>query len=213
MSASRTDAARPQPVERFKPTTGFFLGWAGLVCAAVAVGYCLVSVHTVTGLRVSLGALFSAVVVWATQLRPRATVYPHHLVLKNSLRDTSVPLGAIEQVSVRESLHVYAGDARHVCIGIGEPIRAELKRRRRKQQSMLGSGRWHEFAEMAERAAPDQTAMSYTTFVVTRIEELVEQEKKELRGAAPGGVRRMWAWSVIGALAVTGLGFLATFLA
>ena len=32
---------------------------------------------------------------------------------------------------------------------------------------------------MAERAPTDERAMSYQTFVVTRLEELVEQAKKE----------------------------------
>ena len=48
-----------------------------------------------------------------------------------------------------------------------------------------------EFSEKAELAAPDQTAMSYQTFVVTRIEELVDQAKRELaaRGGTPAGRR------------------------
>jgi hypothetical protein len=212
MRAAHDGSGRPRPVERFKPTSGFLLGWTGLVCAAVAVVYCTFAVHTVTGLRVSLGALFAAVVVWLTQLRPRASVYPHHLVLQNFVRDTAIPLGAIQEVSVRQSLQVYAEDKKHVCIGIGEPVREELKRRRRKQQSMLGSSRWHEFADKAERAAPDQTAMSYATFVATRIEELVDEEKRSLRGSDPDKVNRAWAWPELAVLAVTGFAFVLSFL-
>jgi hypothetical protein len=212
MSAAPAESAHQDPVERFKPTNGMFVGWAGLACAAVAVVYCAGWVHTLTGLRVALGAVFFAIVVWVTQLRPRATVYPHHLVLKNALRDTSIPLAAIDEVSVRQTLRVFADDQRHVCIGIGVPVREELRRKRKNRPNLLGASRWGEFIERAERAAPDQTAMPYQTFVVTRIEELVEQEKKQAGDRPPRAVRRHWAWPEITALAVTGTGFLATLL-
>jgi len=58
-----------RPVERFRPTTGLFVGYAGLAVAAFAVVCVLVAVHTVTGLKVALGALFAAVVIWVSQLR------------------------------------------------------------------------------------------------------------------------------------------------
>lgn len=212
MSAAPAESAPSKPVERFKPTSGMFVGWAGLVCAAVAIVYCATSVHTVAGLRVALGALVFGIVVWVTQLRPRATAYRHHLVLKNVLRDTSIPLAAIDEVSVRQTLRVFAGDQRHVCVGIGVPVREELRRKRKNRAQLLGTSRWGEFAEKAERAAPDQTGMSYQTFVVTRIGELVEQEKKEHKVAEPGAVRRRWAWPEIAALAVAGVAFLASFL-
>lgn len=212
MSAAPTESAPSKPVERFKPTSGMFLGWAGVACAAVAIVYCALAVHTVTGLRIALGALVFGLVVWITQLRPRATAYPHHLVLKNVLRDTSIPLAAIDEVSVRQTLRVLAGDQRHVCIGIGVPVREELRQRRKNRSQMLGTSRWGEFIEQAERAAPDQTGMSYQTFVVTRIEELVEQEKKQPRSGPQRGVRRVWAWPEIAALAVTVVALLASFL-
>lgn len=212
MSAAGTASRRPGPVERFKPTSGMFSGWAGLVCAAVAVVYCAVGVHSVVGLRVGLGAAFAGIVVWVTQLRPRAVAYPDELLLKNSLRDTSIPLAAIDEVSVRQTLRVTVEDQQHVCIGIGQSAREELRRRRRNTQSLLGQSRWHEFAERADRAAPDQTAMSYQTFVVTRIEELVEQAKKERPDEPPGPVRRTWAWPELAGLAVTGVGFLLSLL-
>ena len=212
MATSHPGADRSRPVERFKPTSGMFIGWAGVVVMAVAVAWTAYAVHTVTGLRVALGAAFFGIVVWATQLRPRAAAYPHHLVLRNSVRDTAIPLRAIDEVAVGQSLHVVAGDKRHVCVGIGNPLRADLKARRRGQRSLLGESRWHEFAERAERAAPEQTAMTYQTFVVTRIEELVEAAKKAPAPEEPQQVTRTWAWPEVAGLVVTGAAFLATFL-
>jgi hypothetical protein len=212
MSTARATSTRPRPLERFKPTNGMFVGWAGLVCAAVAVVWCIVAVHSLAGLRVALGAAFFGLVVWATQLRPRAAAYPHRLVLKNPLRDTSIPFRAIDEVSVRQTLRVVAEGQRHDCIGIGNSVRDELRKSRKKHESLLGHSRWHEFAERAERAAPDQTAMPYQTFVVTRIEELVEQEKRTPSPGEPERVRKTWAWPEVVALAASALAFGVSFL-
>ena len=65
-----------QPVERFKPTGGQFWGTSAWSPRRLRVGYVVLDVHTVTGLQFALGAVFFGVVVWVTQLRPRATAYP-----------------------------------------------------------------------------------------------------------------------------------------
>ena len=183
MSPTPGTDARPRPVERFAPTSGQFLGWTGILIAAVAVGYPILAVHTVTGLRVALGAVVFAVVVWMTQLRPRATAYPRHLVLRNSVRDTHIPLHEVDEVAVRQSLQVFVGDQRHVCIGVGRSSRDRLKQLRRRSQQTVGASRFQEFKGKAEVAGLDERAVSYATFVETRIQELVEQARKERRDA------------------------------
>ncbi len=207
-------AAGPEPVERFKPTNGMFVGWLGLTLAAAAVLYCAASVHTVTGLRVGLAAVFGGTAVWMTQLRPRATAYPHHLMLRNAVRDTAIPLAAIEEVSVRQTLRVYTDDRRYHCIGIGTSMRELLGVRRRTAPSLLGEGRLLEFSRKHQRASSAETGMAYETFVVNRIGELVEraQQAQQAQQAAPGPVRRTWAWPELGLLAASGLVFALTFL-
>ncbi len=207
-----------RPVERFKPTTGSFVGYAGLLAAAFAVGYCALYVHSVVGLRIGLAASFAAAVVWVSQLRPRVTAYPHALHLKGSLRDAHVPYVLIDEVALGQTLNIWVGERRFVCIGIGLSLGTDLRQRAKKQRqgSMLGSSRAHQFSEKADMAAPDQTAMSYQTFVVTRIEELVEKARKEMarRGGTPDSVevRRTYAVPEIVALAVTGVTFVVTLL-
>lgn len=211
MDTSRGEA----PVERFKPTSGLFVGYAGMVGAVVALGYVAVRVHTTTGLLVGLAAVFLGTAVWVTQLRPRATAYRHHLLLRGSLRDWLIPLRRIDAVTVGHTLNVWVGERRFVCIGIGSSLRAMAKSRRRRKDrpSLLGTSRWHEFAERAERAAPDQTAMSYDRFVVTRIEELVEQAKKEPGGDVPPAEPRSTpAWPEIVLLALSGAAFVVALL-
>jgi hypothetical protein len=215
MSAS-SDAG---PVERFKPTSGMAAGYAGLAMALFAIGYCAFAVHTVVGLRVALFALFAMVVIWVSQLRPRATAYADWLVLHGSVHDVRIPYRAVEHVSVTQMLNVWAHGKRYVCVGIGKGIAAESRERakklreRDKLQSGLRAGRSREFSEMAEAAAPEQTAMSYHTFVVTKIEELVDRAKRSSvsEGDAPAVTKHLAVPEVV-ALVVTGAAALVSLL-
>lgn len=216
MRPLRSDSDRARPLERFKPTAGMFVGYAGLAVALFAVVYVAFAVHTVVGLRIALGALFGAAVVWVTQLRPRAAAYPDRLLLKGSLRDTWIPYLVIDEVALGQTLTIWVRDRRYVCIGIGLSIGSDLRQRAKKQRqtSLLSSGRLREFSEKAELAAPEQTAMSYHTFVVTRIEELIEQARKEAAARGDAGtpleVRQTYAVPEIAALVVTGVAFVLT---
>ncbi len=210
MATARGDATSAEPVERFKPTSGMFAGSIGLIFVVVGIVYVSLDVHTVTGLRVGLGLAFIGVVVWITQLRSRAAAYPDTIVLKNSLVDTSVPLRLVDEVSARRTLNVWVGDRRYVCIGIGQPMRAMLKGERRNTQG-IGMRGLQDYAESANRPAADQSAKAYEDFVVTRIEELVEQAKKTATGETGDlRVRRTYAWPEIVVLLLTGSAFVVT---
>ena len=216
MPATPVNPDDERVLERFKPTTGVFIGIAGLLVAAFALGYVLINVHSVVGLRIGLGAVFGAAVIWVSQLRPRVTAYTKDLHLKGSVRDARVPYVLIDEVTMAQTLNVRVGEQRFVCIGIGKSLGSDIRQRAKKERhgSLLGASRTREFSEKAEVAAPDQTAMSYHTFVVTRIEELVDQAKRELRrsgGSTEGEeVRRPYAVPEIVALALTGLVFVAS---
>jgi len=215
MSSASHTPARPRPVERFAPTSGLFLGWFGIAACAVAIVWVALTAHTTTGLQVGLGAVVFGLVVWTTQLRPRALAYDDHLLLRNAVRDVRVPMTAIDDVRVTQSLQVWTGERRHVCIGIGHSVRQQLKVRRNRRQQLLSPSRWQAFSEAADRAAPDQTAMSYATFVETRITELVEAARKETRSenATAADVRRSWAWPELTALAVAAVALLVSVIA
>ncbi|MGH3493621.1 MAG: hypothetical protein ACRDQ1_10330 [Sciscionella sp.] len=200
------------PLERFKPTSGQFVGYAGLLAAIVAVGYCLFAVRSRTGTQVAAGAAFAAFLIWSTQLRPRATAYRRKIVLKNVLTDITVPYSAIEHVSMGQALTVWAEDRKHVCIGIGVGIRDEMRSRRkamRRAPSIVGESRWREFSRKAEMAAPDVHDVRYQDFVVTRIQELVDKDRRSSRDAEPAAVLRELAWLPIGGIALTGVAFVA----
>jgi len=180
-----------QTGERFKPTSGFFAGYTGLAFTVAIVGYVLFNVHTVTGLRLALGMTLFGLVTWVTQLRSRATAYPDHLLLKNSVRDVAIPLTLIDEVTVRQTLNVWVGEKRYVCISIGTPARRGFKSRK----SSPGS---------------NQADMAYESLVVTRIRELVETAKKAAGGSVTAEARYEYAWPEITALVVTGLAFVVS---
>ena len=218
MPASPVNPDDERVLERFKPTTGLFVGVVGLLIATFTLGYVVLSVHTTVGLRLGLGAVFGAVVVWVSQLRPRVTAYTRDLHLKGSLRDARVPYVLIDEVTMAQTLNVWVGGRRFMCIGIGKSLGSDIRQRAKKERqgSLLGTSRSREFSERAEVAAPDQTAMSYHTFVVTRIEELVDQAKRELRrrGESTEGlaVTRPYAVPEIVALTATGVAFVVSLL-
>lgn len=208
MPSSKTTPSL-RPVQRFKPTGGLFTGYAGLAAAAVAVGYVAFAVHTATGVSIALGAVFFGLVTWVTQIRPRATAYPRHVVLKNAVRDAHVPYAEIDEISIGQTLNLWVGDVRYICIGIGKSVREEIKSRRRRETT-LGTSRMSELTLMAERASTDERAMSYQTFVVTRLEELVDQAKREPADEPEPPARYVIAWPEVTALLVTGLAFTAS---
>ncbi len=217
--SAQTPADEPgaeRVLERFKPTTGMFVGWAGVAIAVFAVGYVVLTVHTLVGLRIALAAAFGGVLVWVSQLRPRVTAYTGRLKLQGSVRDTLLPYVLIDEVTMGQTLNVWVGERRYVCIGIGRSLVSDMRQRGKaaRQGSLAGKSRSREFSDKAEMAAPDQTAMSYHTFVVTRIEELVDQAKRDLarRGGSTAGqhVRQPYAVPEIAALAVTGLAFVVS---
>ena len=201
------------PIVGFKPTNGFIIGYTGLAMCVFAVVYVAVSVHTVTGLRVGLGFALAGVVAWVALLRPRAAVFPGVLRLKNSLMDVEIPLVLIDAVTVRQTLNVWVGEHRYVCVGIGRSRHSMFKSNRRRGIAMLfGMERLQKYAEDADRPANDQTGMLYETYVVTSIEELAESARKELGDEPPRGqVRRLPAWPEIAALVVLAVGFAVTF--
>lgn len=172
---------RSEP-ERFGPSTGLVSGWAGVVLAVAVLVLVAVGVHSVVGVRIGLGALFTAIVLWVTQLRPRLTAYPDVLQMRGCLRDTAVPFALIDDVALGQTLNVWVGERRFVCIGIGATSRA---------------GPEHE--------------LSYPALVLRKIRDRVAQAHSQEHEVAPA-VRQTYAVPEVLALVVTGLAFVLSVL-
>jgi hypothetical protein len=203
--------AEGEVIERFRPTTGAAVGWSGLGTIVLVVAYCLLEVHTVVGLRVVLGCLLGAIVLWVTQFRPRVTAYDRGLLLIGSIRDTLVPYAAVDDVRLGQMLVVRSGGRRFTCVGIGQSLGADMRRRLRAtgHGNTLDLHRNYVFAGTQPGADQEEAGMSYHEFVMTKINELLVAHPRMAEDARPP-VRRAYAVPEIAALLVTGAVFLAS---
>lgn len=217
MNASASSRKDDEPLERFKPTTGVGVGWSGLALALLAIVWVVLNEHSVLGLRVGLGAAFGAVVLWVTQFRPRVTAYPARLLMRGSVRDTHVPLVVVDEVAMGQTLNIWVGSRRYVCIGIGRSVGSEMRQKARSMGSgsLLGPNRMHQFAGRSDETDARPAGMAYSTFVLNRITDLVAQARNvepPVEGATRPEVRQEYAVLEIVALALTGAAFLTSFL-
>lgn len=212
--ASPRNESLGEPIERFKPTTGLASGYLGLLLAAAVLVYVVSAVHTVVGVRLGLGAVLLGLLVWVSQLRPRVTAYPAVLKLQGLVRDVFVPYEVIGEVTVTQMLHVFVGDTKFVCVGVGNTLSADVRERAKQRRgAMRGATRRHEFDEHS-RLAQSSTGLTYQDFVTTRIEHLVQQARRE-KGPVDDAVetpesrvRTRWAVPEIAAIVVSGSAFL-----
>lgn len=182
--------------ERFAAVGTRVMGGIGLALAAVVAAIGLVtdaSYHP----AIYAGCALAASLFWAAMLRPAVHVTGGRLVLRNMLDTVSVPLTAVDQVSVRQYLAIGVGGRRYTNSGVG----------RSRRQSMRD-----------ERKA-DEKEPSYGGFVEARLQRLVsdarERQRFETGSDHPSGtddVRREPAWLEIGLVAASALALLVTIL-
>jgi hypothetical protein len=205
--------AEGEVIERFRPTTGAAVGWSGLGMLVLVAAYCLVEVHTVVGLRVVLGCLLGAVVLWVTQFRPRVTAYDEGLLMHGSIMDTLVPYPAVDDVRLGQVLVVRSGGRRFTCVGIGQSLGADMRRRFRAtgHGNTLDLHRNYVFAGQQPGVDQDEPGMSYHEFVMVKINELLVANPRAAEDARPP-VRRAYALPEVAALLVTGAAFVISLL-
>jgi hypothetical protein len=198
------------PIERFKPTNGLVAGWSGLALAVLVIVYVALADHSLLGLRVGLGAAFAGVLVWATQLRPRVTAYPDAMLMQGSIADLTIPYVLVDEVTMGQTLNVWAQGRRYVCVGIGRSLGYDVRQKFRGQRSggLLGENRAAAFgAEDTPPAGP-----SYQNFVLSRIHDLVAAARKDGSRSPEAAVRKAYAVPELVALALTGTAFVVSLL-
>lgn len=201
---------RPQPIQTFRPTNGAILGWSGVAVATVVALYVLVTDPSLRSVQLALALALAAMVVWVTMLRPRATAYEDTLVLRNMLRDTHVPLARIDSAVVRQTLNVWVGGERHVCVGIGQTARSMLRQRGRGTVPGAGLPQ-HTETSGALAGSAIGAGGPYHQFVETRIEDLAREARRDQRGLGLE-VRREWARPELAALGLLGAALVASLL-
>lgn len=202
------------PVERFKPTDGIILGWSGMAVCVLVVVYVAVAEHSVTGLRIGAAGAFGAALVWTTQLRPRVTAYTDALVVHRSLSDVTVPYLAIQDVTMGQTLNVWAEGRRYVCTGIGKALGFDTRQRMRAHGSggLLGANRVTQLGR-PEPGATRERGTSYHAFVMSRIHDLLGAARLQRREDAPvPPVRTTYAVPELVAVVLSTLVFLLSLL-
>lgn len=194
-------------VERFSPSSGRITGITVLVTVAAIVAFSAFDRESGFSAPVVAGSLAAGVIAWAAMLRPQIWVTERDLVLRNMFETVSVPLGAIEEIVIRQVLAVRAGGERYVSPAIGRSRRDTIK-----SGSSTGAGSRHAPARVAH------STTSYPDFVETRIRQLAEDARAQL-GITPysdeqvalalDAVRRP-AWIERVALGVTLVAFVVT---
>lgn len=205
-AASGTSArAGDRPVQRFQPTTGHLTGWLGLAVCLLVVGVVVTSEQHVTGVRVALGAVLVAVLIWVALLRPRATAYDDSLVLRGMVSDTTLPLARIDTAVVRHVLVVRIGADRYTCSSIARSTRSMRGRSSAGAMSVLGVQGADDRIGAVGRSGDVGGSGDYATFVENRIEDLAKAARRD--GKDGPAVNRRWAWVEMAALVVAGLAF------
>ncbi len=152
--------------------------------------------------------------IWLTQIRPRVTAYPRLLKMHGSLRDTYVPYVSIDEVSMGQTLNVWVGRRRYVCVGIGKSMGYEMRQRVRGQgsNSVTGGNRSYGFSGRPEGGAIEQR-MSYQSFVLERIDDLLAHARRDRppKSQQPP-VRQEFAPLEVAILLVTGVALVLSFL-
>ncbi len=188
-------------VERFHPTSGRVSGWFGMGVAAVVVVLGVLGSDGSAGdvsQSIAAGGLVLAVLTWASLLRPQVSVADGVLVLRNMLETVHVPLAAIVRLELRQVLVVRTAERRYISPALG----------RSRRETHLGPRR--------SRTDPDQprpVTEDYPRYVQERLDQLVDDARREVRGAPAPAVRREPAWLEIGLLAASLVVLVVTLLA
>jgi len=196
MAPSATDSV---VIQKFKPTGGAAVGFTALALLGGISVLTAVTEPNQFGVRVVLGLLLVMLVTWAALLRPRADATPEVLRLRNLFSDHYLPLSHVEEVAVRQMLHVYVRGQRYVCVGIGRTTRQLYSQRKSGRMGVLGLEQTGNAGSAGDVADIDVSG-DYATFVETRIEDLVRAARRDLREQSPE-VRREWAVPEVAALA------------
>ena len=217
-------------VERFKPTSGRFSGWAAVLLSAAVVVAMVAYLDEGFPAWVGGVALLLGVLAWASMLRPALWVTEEHLVMRNLADTVHIRLAAVEEMAVRQVLAVRVGDRRFVSTVLGRTWRKSLKSRRAGS-----SGTSPDSPSDASPDTPPDTppgtppdgppagglreGMPYVDWAEHRLGELVDAARdragvtpgSEEQRALPDAVRREPALLPLAVIAVAALLLLVSF--
>jgi hypothetical protein len=168
--------------EQYLSTSNRITGVIVLVIGLVALLDIVLEWRTLTGLMVACIIGILMVLAYVGLIRPSVTLSPEHIVLRNHLRDHTIPWSKVTGVDVTDILRVHTEDNRFRAPGV------QLVMRDLRKQRVGG-----------RKLAPD-SSISRADFVVDRVETHMDRYGEK----ADGEVVTSWArleLAAIGALA------------
>ncbi len=169
--------------EQYLSTSNRITGVIVLAIGVAGLVDILLEWRTVTGLMVACIIGILMVLAYVGLIRPSVTLSPEDLLLRNHLRDHTIPWSKVTGVDVTDILRVHVGDNRFRAPGV-QVVMRDL-RKQRVGGSKLSA----------------ESSISRAEFVVNRIETHMEQYGAK----SDGEVVNSWARPeliVIGVLAV-----------
>jgi hypothetical protein len=211
--------------ESFGATSGRVFGVIGLL-VGLALGVAGLTASPITWELPSIGLLL-LVLSWTSLLRPAVGVTDGDLVLRGMVDTVTIPLGAIEQVSVRQVLTVLAGDKKYSSAAVGRGRREMFREQVRGGGGAGGAGAGGAAglgggastlggALGADEGMAD--GASYGLYVESRLNTLATDARTRAgirvgsreQDALAEGIRRTWAWPEIAVLTVAVLAVVAS---
>jgi hypothetical protein len=200
-----SSAAEEHPVEAFRPTSGYWLGWCGVALFAVVAVEVLVRSRSGMSLAAASALAWGALVMWIGLVRPRVLAFADHLLLRNAFRDTAVPWHLVDGILVRLTLRVYVGDQVHQAAAISRGARSGVAAAARgRRQGPLGSLA-PSLATDADVAPP---GADYAGYVETRLRDLATQR----RAVSAGREQVTTSWALGPTIAFAALSLLTVVL-
>ncbi|WP_433166309.1 PH domain-containing protein [Kribbella sp. CA-247076] len=169
--------------EQYLSASNRITGVIVLVIGALGLLDIALEWRTVTGLLVACIIGILMVFAYVGLIRPSVTLSPENILLRNHLRDHTIPWRKVTGVDVTDILRVHTGDDRFRAPGV------QLVMRDLRKQRVGG-----------RKLSPD-SSLSRAEFVVNRVETHMEQYGTK----ADGEIETTWARPeliVIGVLAV-----------
>jgi hypothetical protein len=174
----------------FRSTVARVVAWIFIVFAAVNLVDVVLRGRGEIG-RIAFAVLVAlALVAFVLGLRPAVVADSRHVLLRNLLRDVSVPWGAVTAIDSTDALRVHAGPTVFRSWSIASGNRARRRALRAQADAAQGTA-------ARDPAVPSGIAgRTHADFVVDQLTEVWRARRAEVGGAPQ--VR--WSWVAVACL-------------